>query len=136
MGSPFFLTTEQLFRIDPDADPYSSLLFASNRNLSYHLGVEGFFSEQIRYRFFTTYVRYFGTYTGLNLGTRWGSRDPNLNQEDYFFNPSRNQWYFMLETHWQPTQLENIRFTATLAADSGHLYNSGGLLLGINWKLK
>ncbi|MFW5757209.1 MAG: capsule assembly Wzi family protein [Bacteroidota bacterium] len=136
MGSPFFLTTADLSRIDPEANPYSTQLFASNRNLSYHLGVEGFFSKEVGYRFLSSYVRYFGTYAGLNLGTYWGSRNPELNQEDYFFNPSRNQWYFMLETHWQPAQMENIRFTATLAADHGHLYNNVGMLLGINWKLK
>jgi hypothetical protein len=113
----------------------SSVLFVSNRNIAHHFAVKGEVASNLSYKLFASYVKYYGTYTGLNMGQLWGSLDPNLNQEDYFFNPAQKQWYFMLETSWTIKNVENITFHSTLAVDKGQLFNNAGIMLGLSWNI-
>jgi hypothetical protein len=135
IGSPFFLTQVQLDKIDPAILTYSSAYFVSTRNMAYHLGIRGYFHKSVPYRLMASYVKYYGTYHGLNFGTPWGSLDPERNPADYFFNPPQNQWYFMLESRWRPRGNENPGIVTTLAADSGDLFNNFGALIGFSWNL-
>lgn len=135
LGSPFFMTQHQLDKVDPSIQTYSSVHFVSNRNIVHHFGVKGEVLPTLSYRFMTSYVRYFGTYNGLNMGTLWGSIDPSVDSEEYFFNPDQRQWYFMLESSWQPKQNLPLSLNLTFAADKGDLFNSLGFLAGITWTI-
>lgn len=135
LGSPFFMTQEQLDKINPDINTYSSVYFVSTRNIAHHFAVKGEVASNLSYKLFASYVRYYGTYTGLNMGQLWGSLDPTLNQEDYFFNPAQKQWYFMLETRWTIKNIDNITFSSTLAVDKGQLFNNASIMLGLSWNI-
>ncbi len=135
LGTPFFMTQKQLDKFDPNINTYSSVYFVSNRNIAHHFAVKGEVTNNLNYKFFASYVRYFGTYTGLNMGQLWGSLDPDLNQEDYFFNPAQKQWYFMLETSWTIKNIKNITFHSTLAVDKGQLFNNAGIMVGLSWNI-
>ncbi len=135
IGTPFFLTDYQLNKVDPDARTYSSQFFVSNRNVAHHFGMNGIISENLSYRLLTSYVQYFGTYQGLNLGQTFGYFDPANDPEEYFFNPAQKQWYFMLETKWGLRKTDNIEFTVTLAADKGDLFNNIGIMAGVSWDI-
>ncbi len=135
IGSPLFLTQRQLDFVDEDIKTYSDAYFVSNRNLAHHLGIKGQLSNSFSYRLLATYVKYYGTYWGKNMGdpSRYGWLNPENNPEDYFFNPSRNQWYFLLETAWQPASVNNLQFTFALALDRGHLFDNEGVMLGMKY---
>ncbi|MDD3568103.1 MAG: capsule assembly Wzi family protein [Bacteroidales bacterium] len=135
LGSPFFLTQRQLDKIDPSIRTYSSAYFVSNRNIAHHFGLKGEVHNHLSYRFLASYVRYFGTYPGLNMGQLWGSIDPSLDHEEYFFNPDQRQWYLMLESSWQPKKDLPLKLNTTLAADKGDLFNSMGIMIGIIWNI-
>ncbi len=134
LGSPFFMTQNQLDKYDPEI-MNSSQTFVSNRNIAHHFGIMGDLFPNLSYRFLASYVRYFGTYTGLNMGTLWGSIDPNVNQEEYFFNPAQKQWYFMVETEWQPKKSIPLKINFAIAADMGQLFNNLGTMIGLTWDI-
>lgn len=135
LGSPFFMTQHQLDKYDPNINTYSSVLFVSNRNIAHHFGIKGEFLPNLSYRFLASYVRYFGTYTGLNMGTLWGSIDPTVNHEDYFFNPPQKQLYLMLQTNWQPKQNIPLMVNTSIAMDRGNLFNNIGFMIGMTWSI-
>ena len=137
LGSPLFLTQRQLDLVDEDIETYSSGFFVSNRNLAHHLGINGEISNSLSYRFLGTYAKYYGTYHGKNMGdpSRFGWLNPDNDPEDYYFNPSRNQWYFLLETYWQPESLDNLEFMFSLALDRGDLFNNEGFMLGVRYNV-
>ncbi|MFO8022637.1 MAG: hypothetical protein R6U65_09250, partial [Perlabentimonas sp.] len=135
IGSPFFLTQSVLNKVDPSINTYSSRLFISTRNRAHHMGVNGDLSENFSYKLLVSKVKYFGTYNGLNQGTTWGILDPenNIILEDYFFYPYKKQWYFLLETQWQPKNYNKLQIKTSLAIDRGDLFNNIGALLGVSW---
>jgi hypothetical protein len=136
IGSPLFMTQRQLDFVSKGIETYTSDFFVSNRNLSHHLGITGKISNALSYRFLGTYVKYYGTYSGKNMGdlSRYGWLNPENNPEDYYFNPSRNQWYFLLETYWKPPSMNNFKFIFSAAFDRGHLFNNQGFMLGVNYR--
>jgi hypothetical protein len=69
------------------------------------------------------------------MGTLWGSIDPTVNHEDYFFNPPQKQFYFMLQTNWQPKQNIPLMVNTSIAVDRGNLFNNIGFMIGITWSI-
>jgi hypothetical protein len=139
IGSPFFLANKKLLKAFPDAEtfenPNSERFFVSTRNLAHHFGIKGEIFDLLNYKLLTSYVEYWGTYRGLNLGEPWGFFNPEKNPEDYFFNPPQKQWYFLLESSWQLKKAQQFQFTTSIAADYGDLFNSIGFLFGVKWNL-
>lgn len=137
LGNPFFLTQHQLQREFPDAPTFGSTFFISNRNIAHHLGIKGIITSRLSYKLLTSYVKYLGTYSGLNLGQLFGYYNPALQDrlEEYFFNPPREQWYFLLEANWGVKKFDRVNFTTALAVDYGGIFNSTGILLGVAWRL-
>lgn len=135
IGSPLFLTRTQLDRIDPAIQTYNDRYFVSTRIVAHHVGLEGRPWRDFSWRFLATWNRHYGTYWGLNLGQPWGSLDPNLDQEAYFFNPPLEQWYFMLEGQYRLPGVRGVQVHLALALDQGELFNNGGVMMGASWSL-
>ncbi|MDX9847232.1 MAG: capsule assembly Wzi family protein [Tenuifilaceae bacterium] len=134
MGNPFFLTNNTLRKFHPDAKTFDTRFFISTRNIAHHLGIGGEIKENLSYRFLGSFVKYYGSYAGLNLGETWGFFNPDKDPEEYFFNPAIKQWYFMLETQWQVKKVDRLRLTTTFATDFGDMFNSTGFMLGAKWE--
>ena len=135
LGTPLFLTDRRADLYFDGYTEYSRDPFkfnvVNNRVVAHHLGIEGQAVSWLSYRFFATYTRNFGTYTGLNGGIQyWGSLDPNYN-EDYLFDPPLDQWYLMLEA--ESNLNKHLDITATLALDTGEMSDNFGALIGIRW---
>lgn len=129
IGSPLFLLQRQLDRVDTGGQVVSDRMFVSNRVLAHHMALKGELNTRVNYRLFATWNRHHGTYNNLALGEPWSSDDP----EGYFFNPPKDQWYFMVESHWRPVQLDGLTVTTALSLDRGDLFNNVGLLAGVSW---
>lgn len=136
MGNPFFLTNNTLRKFHPNAKTFDSNFFISTRNVAHHLGIGGEIKENLTYRFLGSFVQYYGSYGGLNLGETWGFFNPDKDPEEYFFNPAIKQWYLMLETQWHVKKVDRLRLTTTFALDYGDMFNSTGFMIGAKWDLK
>ncbi|MGM0507116.1 MAG: capsule assembly Wzi family protein, partial [Bacteroidota bacterium] len=136
MGSPLLMTQRQLDQIDPSIETYSDRYFVSTRVVAHHGGVEGHVGDAAHWRVLGTYARHYGTYWGLNLGDVWGSLDPALDPEVYYFNPPRIQWHWLAETDWVVPGRENITLRFSLALDHGEMFESIGLTAGVIWTLR
>ncbi|MEX2600161.1 MAG: capsule assembly Wzi family protein [Balneolaceae bacterium] len=134
IGSPLFMTRDQLGRIDPDINVYSDRYFVSTRVVAHHIGLEGTLPFEIPYRFLATWNRHYGTYWGRNLGKPWGSLDPSNDPEEYFFNPPMEQWYLMFEAEYRLPRADHISLQGAIGLDRGDLFQNTGLMLGIRFR--
>lgn len=137
LGTPLFDTNEEVLFYNPefvDPDAKWNFKILNNRIKAHHFGIEGEISKTINYKFLSTFTENYGNYGGLNGGMdKWGSRDPNYNF-NYYFDPPRKQWYFLLETNWHVPKWENFNFTTSLALDQGEMTDNYGIMLGIEYK--
>ncbi len=134
IGNPLFLTERQLNFLDPEIETYNNRrLIVSNRFLAHHIGLDGYLGGRVSWRTLLTYIRHYGTYKGLNFGESWGSKNPENNPEDYFFNPPQHQWYGMVELEYRPSFRENLSFQIALAFDRGDLFRNAGIMTGVSW---
>ncbi|MEX1211408.1 MAG: capsule assembly Wzi family protein [Balneolaceae bacterium] len=136
MGSPLFLTRGQLNRIDPTIETYDPRYFVSTRQVAHHLGLKGRASRNLSWRLLATRVSHHGTWWGLNLGDVWGSLDPALDPEVYYFNPQRVQWHWLLEGSWSPPAQERLTIELSAGLDHGDLFERVGLSAGFVWDLR
>lgn len=83
--------------------------FESTRFTGFHLGADGFISENWGWKALLTYTNNFGKHDG-NRGST--------------YDPSRKQGSALGELYWQPKE-KRIRISAAVAADHGSLYDNG-----------
>lgn len=132
IGTPLFTTNERAENFFNELNDYG-VNIVNNRIVAHHVGLGGFFYDNVAYRLKATYTRNYGTYAGLNLGRyNWASMDPDLDVE-YVFDPPLNQIYFMLEINTILPFSKNITLQTAVGYDTGDIYRNFGALFGLQW---
>ena len=126
IGNPLILTYEHTLNF---FDPYPDygVAIANNRISALHFGIEGAFSEKLKYKGLITFSRNGGTYAGLYEGRfNWAGIDSNPNFE-YVFLPDRKQTYSSFELNYNEAfNLKQLELNLRMALDFGELYNNYG----------
>ncbi|MDX8339278.1 hypothetical protein SLH46_08810 [Draconibacterium sp. IB214405] len=100
--------------------------FESTRFIGFHIGADGYFSSEWRWKGFMTYSNNYGQHDGQGGST---------------YDPSRKQGSVMGEISWLPNR-KKYQVRASLAADHGSLYDNGvsttrlGAMLSFRYRIK
>lgn len=135
LGNPLLMNVAQYQHYKPGANTYNAAI-ESNRIVAHHVGLEGYFADDLRYKAFITYVRHYGNYQGLAGGEPYDNNNPPDGLEEYEFYPPLHQWSFMFEAAYSFEQLPNLDFKTTLAYDTGDLTNNAGVMIGATWNFR
>ena len=131
IGNPLFLTNGSLKEYKKPGIFYDGFI-ASNRLVSYHMGIKGWITPYISHRHLITRVTHYGTWNGLYgenyLSTPNGEWEIN---KSYVFLSGLTQWSFLSEWEIRQVYSDTFHINLSLAIDQGELYNSVGLLLGL-----
>ncbi len=129
LGSPLMLTQDFTGYINNIGDLPYDRYFISNRLLAFHLGIGGWLTTQLNYRFLGTWTQNYGTYTGLYGGFySWNEQD------DYFFKGGKLQNYLLFELNYELIN-SPLSFSAALGRDRGDLYRSTAVRFTARWKI-
>ena len=96
----------------------------NNRIKSHHFAAEGWITSQLKYNIKATITNNFGTYSGYYI-------HDFVEREDYYFRNGKKQNYFLLEFEYAKEK-SPFAYTASFALDTGELYDSYGLMIGVN----
>ena len=125
MGTPLFHTAEIVQKYY-GGELNNHNLFINNRITGFHLGVEGSISENIDFRFKSTYTINYGAYSECFI-----NRDSWVRVEDFFYEGGKKQLYTMLEAAWKMPYVKGLQLNGNLAYDFGQLYHSFGGRVGV-----
>lgn len=126
-GTPTMHNQSQIDLFKDDIETYSPYI-GNNRIQSRHFAVEGWITNQLKYNVKATITNNFGTYKGFYL------RD-FIEMEDYYFRDGKKQSYFLLELEYSKDK-SPLSYTTSVGIDTGELYDSYGIMFGINYSVK
>lgn len=121
-GNPLMHSNQQIEKFKEFDGQYFENI-GNNRIKSHHFAVTGWITEQLSYSAKATFTNNYGTYGGFYL-SEFKER-PN-----YFFRNGKKQKYFLFNMEYSQKQ-SPLRYTASIGIDTGELYNSYGLMIGI-----
>lgn len=124
-GYPLMHSNRQInyFR---NIDDFNYQIIGNNRLWSHHFLAEGTINPKLTYTARATFTKNYGTYRGFYTS--------GFNERpDYYFREGKKQNYFLLELTQQLPR--NFSANAAMGFDSGELYNSFGIRLGISWNI-
>ncbi len=99
----------------------------NNRIKSHHFSVAGWLTPQLHYSAKATFTKNYGTYSGFYL--REFKERP-----DYYFRGGKTQSYFLFRLEYDKKN-SPVSFFGSLGVDTGNLYDSYGLMLGVNYSV-
>jgi len=91
----------------------------SNRIVAHHLGVAGHATSAAQYRILATYVRHYGTYSGI--------RNANNSNRSYAYRPYRTQYSLLFESTMAWPGSVPLHIRAGVGIDAGTLYEDAGI---------
>jgi hypothetical protein len=130
MGNPLNLTLQQLHEALPEWTPEQHEAIGNDRFSALHVGGEGRLSSELRWKARITYSHNFGSYYGQYPGRQTWDEAAN-----YWFKGGKTQWYTLLGLQWTPSRLDQLTVNGSIAVDSGALYQSEGLMVGVIYAL-
>jgi hypothetical protein len=131
MGSPLNLTYLQLAHIHENIHPNKGTLFVNDRFEALHIGVNGNFNEALQWNAMLTFSVNYGSYYQQYPSPSRYTWDET---ENYFFSQGLNQINSMLAIIWTPPKLKHLSFESAFAYDTGELFETYGIKIGILWK--
>jgi hypothetical protein len=133
VGTPLFMTEQEASRHLENVNKFAQDI-VNNRVVAHHLAVKGGV-KKFSYRAMFTYSNNYGTYAGLNGGQEgWLSQKPALFADyAYAFKTPLWQLYSVLEATYQSS--DRVGFMASLGYDTGEMYETLGVMLGLQWRL-
>ncbi len=96
---------------------------SNNRIQSHHFAAEGWINDRLKYNAKATFTNNFGTYSGFYV-------HDFVEREDYYFRDGKKQNYFLFEMEYAKER-SPLRYTASFGIDTGELYNSYGIMVGV-----
>ena len=134
IGPSLILSKHDLRSISLKFNDSYDRYFVSNRIISHHLALKGYFNTKLEYRVKLTYTDNHGTYTGANKGRgNWGSKEDPEYYNSYYFKDGLKQAYTFLELNYTPFKNKGARFTSSIAYDFGEMYHNFGILFGFHY---
>ena len=123
-GYPLMHSKQQigLFK-DEGIQAYETI--GNNRIKSHHFAAEGWISDRLKYSAKATFTNNFGTYSGFYA-------HDFVERGGYYFRDGKKQNYFLLELEYTRKK-SPLNFTASLGIDTGELYDSYGVMLGVSY---
>ncbi len=130
MGTPLYHTASQVNLYAPDWAFRNRVIFINNRVNGFHIGLEGWFNEQLFYRFKGTFTNNQGSY-----GKEYHGRYSWEKTDNYFYTGGKNQFYTNIEVNWKIEENLPLTIIGNIGYDFGELYHSFGGRLGIVYKI-
>ncbi len=129
MGSPLNLTKQQMLHVRPDVSLQQREAIVNDRFSALHAGAKGNILPQLRWNAMITWSRNFGSYYSQYPGRyTWNEA------EDYWFKGGREQWYMLFGLGWVPPRLNQLIINGSLALDTGEIYRTQGVSIGVSYR--
>lgn len=129
MGTPLYHTASTVQQYALDWAFENRVAFINNRVKGFHMGIDGWMTDDLNYRLKGTFTNNYGSYGEEYLGrSSWEKSD------NYYFEEKKTQYYLFGEVQWQLPSLNNFSISCSVGCDFGDLYQSVSGRLGVIYK--
>ena len=128
MGLPLYHTYWQAKAYAPDWIPNNHGVFLNNRIKGFHIGLEGEFSNNLRYLFKSTYTINKGSYAEQYIKRYSWEED-----SDFFYKGGKKEVYTYLSLDYKNSNWKYFTLRGSFSYDFGELYHSFGCMLSIRY---
>ncbi|MCG8311148.1 MAG: hypothetical protein MI975_27420 [Cytophagales bacterium] len=130
-GMPLYHSKHQTSIFAPSWATNNYVIFKNTRIKALHVGFQGEVIRGLEYLFKLTLTKNYGSYS-----EQYVRRYSWTEAQDYLYGSGKNQTYSHLLLTYQPAKLNKLKFKSSFSFDSGELYESFGVNIGLSYGIQ